>query len=376
MTQNSTSEPVLTGLLVVTIEQAVAAPLCSMRLADAGARVIKIEPKTGETARHYDDKVDGHSAYFASLNRGKESICLDLKSPDDFALLENMLSEADVFVRNTGPGAMARLGLGGEELRQRYSSLITLDIVGYGQDTEYRDMKAYDLLVQAESGLCAVTGTADTPCKVGVSVADMGSGMNAYAAILEALMAREKTGQGKFIEIAMFDCVAEWMSVPLLHFEHTGSQAKRLGLAHASIYPYRPYRCVDGEVIIAVQNPDQWQKFCSLVMRQPDMENDPRFHTNALRVENRDPLDAWIEETTLTLKRSEMVDRLEQAGIAYGRLSTLEDLSRHKALRRQEIDNGGKPLSVVSSPIAPLPASPPKLPMLDANGSDLRSEFG
>lgn len=376
MTATDIEAPALKGLLAVTIEQAVAAPLCSMRLADAGARVIKIEPKNGETARHYDDKVGGHSAYFASLNRGKESICLDLKSPEDFALLEKMLTRADIFLRNTGPGAMARLGLGGEALRDRYPSLITLDIVGYGQDTEYRNMKAYDLLVQAESGLCAVTGTADTPCKVGVSIADMGSGMNAYSAILEALLARKRTGRGKFIEIAMFDCVAEWMSVPLLHFEHTGSKAGRHGLAHASIYPYRPYRCADGDVLIAVQNPDQWCKFCAQVMQQPEMETDPRFRTNALRVENRDALDAWIGGKTKTLSVSEFLERIEAAGIAYGRLSTLQDLSRHPAIRRLEIDNAGNPLSVVASPIAQAPARASKLPDLDNGGEAIRQEFG
>ena len=228
----------LSGLLVVAIEQAVAAPLCTMRLADGGARVIKIERSEGETARHYDKAVKGMSAYFTWLNRGKESAVLDLKNTDDLALVHRMVAQADVFIQNMAPGATARLDLDAAKLVERHPRLIVVDIVGYGQTTPYRDMRAYDMLVQAESGLCAVTGTDDTPSKVGVSAADIATGMNAHAAILEALIAREKTGRGQAIEIAMFDGMADWMTVPLLHLEHAQRDteaARSLPCLHLSL---------------------------------------------------------------------------------------------------------------------------------------------
>ncbi len=363
------------GLLVISIEQAVAAPICTMRLADAGARVIKVEPMGGETARHYDSAVEGHSAYFASLNRGKESVCLNLKSADDLELLCRMLARADVFVRNTNPGAMGRLGLGADVLMKTYPRLVTVDIVGYGQDTSYRNMKAYDLLVQAESGLCSVTGTPAAPCKVGVSVADMGTGLNAYSAILEALIERSRTGQGKAVEISMFDSMAEWMSVPLLHFEHAGAMTGRHGLAHASIYPYRAYSCTDGDVLIAVQNAAQWAMFCTVVLGEPALEKDARFATNAARVENREALDSIIEGRAGKLSMAEFVARLEDAGIAYARLSTVRELSRHPALRRQTVIAQGSSFSSVASPIAVLAQLPVRLPAIGEHTQAVREEF-
>jgi crotonobetainyl-CoA:carnitine CoA-transferase CaiB-like acyl-CoA transferase len=366
----------LDGLLVISIEQAVAAPLCTMRLADAGARVIKIEPQSGETARHYDDVVSGHSAYFASLNRGKESVCLDLKADEDQVLLKRMLEKADVFVRNTGPGAMARMGLDGEDLKLLYPALITVDIVGYGQDTPYREMKAYDLLVQAESGLCSVTGTKETPCKVGVSIADMGTGMNAYAAVLEALIERGRTGVGKALEIAMFDSVAEWMSVPLLQLETGGKTTERFGLAHASIYPYRPYHCKDGDVLIAVQNNAQWRKLCDTILIQPALANDQRFSNNALRVQNREALDTIILNVTNGLNVATLIKRIEKAGIAYARLSTLEDLSCHTALRRQTVaSRDTQSFLSVASPIPRFWNEPPKLPEIGEHTQSVREQF-
>lgn len=368
-------EKPLSGLLVVSIEQAVAAPMCSMRLADAGARVLKIEPPGGETARHYDSAINGHSGYFAALNRGKQSVCLNLRESADFSLLEHILDKADIFVRNTSPGAMARLGLAANDLRQRYPRLITVDIVGYGQDTPVRNMKAYDLLVQAESGLCSVTGTTDQPAKVGVSIADMGTGMNAYAAILEALLMRAVTGAGTAVEIAMFDSMAEWMAVPLLHFEHTGKVAGRHGMAHASIYPYRPYRCADGEVIIAVQNAAQWGKFCRIVLERPQLENDERFSDNASRVANRLALDDAIEAAIGGLKQTEFVERLECAGIAYGRVSTLENLTSHPALKRETIKDGVGSLQVIASPLPGARNRNASLPAIGEHTSVVREEF-
>ena len=365
----------LSGLLVVAIEQAVAAPLCTMRLADGGARVIKIERSEGETARHYDKAVKGMSAYFTWLNRGKESAVLDLKNTDDLALVHRMVAQADVFIQNMAPGATARLDLDAAKLVERHPRLIVVDIVGYGQTTPYRDMRAYDMLVQAESGLCAVTGTDDTPSKVGVSAADIATGMNAHAAILEALIARDKTGRGQAIEIAMFDGMADWMTVPLLHLEHAQRDTKRHGLSHASIYPYRPYACRDGEVVIAIQNPIEWRRFCEGVLQRADLCNDPRFADNPSRVENRQQLDAEIGPIFASLTRDAAITRLEAHQIAWSRVSTIRDLGVHPALGRIEVSlpNG-------ESVALPRPAGRPGLnagavPALGAQTAHIRNEF-
>ena len=323
----------LDGLLVVSLEQAVAAPMCTLRLADAGARVIKIEREEGETARHYDKAVHGVSAYFAWLNRGKESCVLNLKSTDDLALVERMVAKADVFVQNLAPGAAQRLGLGSKDLVKRFPRLICVDIVGYGQDTEYRSMRAYDMLVQAESGLCAVTGTPDTPSKVGVSVSDIATGMNAQAMVLEALIARGLTGKGMAIEVAMFDSIADWMSVPILHLKYGNRLTGRHGLSHASIYPYAPFACRDGEVVIAIQNPNEWQRFCSGVLSDSAIATDPRFQDNPSRLINRDALDCLIQEIFCKLTCSEAINKLETHDIAWARYSTVADAVEHPALR-------------------------------------------
>jgi itaconate CoA-transferase len=328
----------LAGLLVVAIEQAVAAPLCTLRLADAGARVIKIERPEGETARHYDTAVRGQSAYFVWLNRGKESAALDLKSADDLALLHRMLAKADILVQNLAPGAMDRLGLSEDVLQAKHPRLIAASIVGYGQTTQYADMRAYDMLVQAESGLCSVTGTPEHPSKVGVSVADIGTGMAAHAAILEALILRERTGRGRMIEIAMFDTMADWMAVPLLHFEHAGRETGRHGLMHASIHPYRPYTCRCGEaVIIAIQQPSEWSRFCAKVLNRPELIPDSRFATNSARLAHRAALDSEIEAVFAGFDRTEAIARLNAAQIAWGRLTQVRDLAQHGALRRMKV---------------------------------------
>lgn len=327
----------LDGLLVIAVEQAVAAPLCTVRLADAGARVIKIEREGGETARNYDRAVNGTSAYFAWLNRGKESAVLDLKTPDDLALLRAMLAQADVFVQNLAPGAMSRMGLSASEIARDFPWLIAVSIVGYGQDTAYAEMRAYDMLVQAEAGLCAVTGTPDTPSKVGVSAADIATGMNAHAAILEALIERRHSGQGQVIEIAMFDGIADWMTVPILHYEHTGKETARYGLSHASIYPYRPFRCSDGTIIVAVQNRAEWKRFCEGVVRRPDLVDRTEFADNAGRVANRGALDAELEPEFSKLTVEQAVTRLKTSGVAYGRYTGLRDLPDHPALRRTPV---------------------------------------
>ncbi|MFP3547506.1 CaiB/BaiF CoA-transferase family protein [Rhizobium sp. SIMBA_035] len=367
----------LSGLLVVSIEQAVAAPLCTVRLADAGARVIKIERPEGETARHYDATVEGMSAYFVWLNRGKESAALDLKSEAELALLHRMLAKADIFVQNLAPGAVDRLGLSAGAISENFPRLIAVNIAGYGQDTDYAGMRAYDMLVQAESGICSVTGTQDTPSKIGVSAADIATGMNAHAAILEALLTRAKTGRGRVIDITMFDGMADWMAVPLLHFEHAGRETQRYGLAHASIYPYRPYSCRDGALVVSIQQNSEWKRFCDTVLRRPDLVDDERFATNSKRVANRQALDEVIEPIFAAIDRDEAIRRLDQAQNAWGRVTEVRDLPKHKALRWIEVElPNGKKVSVPKSAIrSEASATPPRVPGLGADTDRVRSEF-
>lgn len=274
----------LDGILVVSLDQAVAAPFTTSRLADAGARVIKVERPGGDFARGYDTVADGLSAYFVWLNRGKESISLDIKEPQDAALLERMIASADVFVQNLAPGAAARAGFGSEALRERYPSIITCDITGYGDDGPFRDMKAYDLLIQAETGLASVTGTPEAPGRVGVSICDIAAGMYALIGILEALHERERTGRGKSVKISLFDAMAEWMAVPLMYQEMTGTAPARIGMHHPSIAPYGTYSASDGgEVVVAIQNEREWRNFCETVLEKPELADDLRFAGNEAR---------------------------------------------------------------------------------------------
>src|SRR5690348_17062081 len=257
----------LEGMLVVALEQAVAAPLCSSRLADAGARVIKIERPEGDFARGYDRAARGQSSYFVWLNRGKESVVLDFKQPDDNALLARLISRADVLIQNLLPGAMARAGFDLDALRQRYPRLVICSISGYGESGPYRDMKSYDMLIQAETGLASLTGPVEAPGRVGASVTDIAAGLNDYAAILEALMARERTGAGALIRVSLFDATAEWMAVPLIHLEYGGRAPERMGLAHPSVAPYGLFATADGkEILVAIQNEREWQRFCAEIL--------------------------------------------------------------------------------------------------------------
>jgi len=327
----------LDGLLVVSSEQAVAAPFCTQRPVDSGARVIKVERTGGETARHYDATVQGHSAYFVWLNRGKESAVLDLKVPHDMALFLAMLDRVDVLVQNLIPGALARMGLDAATVAARFPRLIVANICGYGQDTAYADMRAYDMLVQAESGIAGVTGTAGEACKIGVSAADISTGLTAYAAVLEALIARSITGRGGQVDVAIFDVMADWMAVPLLHMEQADRATMRHGLAHAVIYPYGPMLCADGTLVVAVQNNAEWVRFCEAVLRRPGLAGDGRFAINADRAALRLTLDAEIAPIVAALSMAEMVARLETGRIAWGRLSTVADLAAHPALRRMQV---------------------------------------
>lgn len=370
------SDGALAGLLVIAIEQAVAAPLCTVRLADAGARVIKIERAEGETARHYDTAVKGSSAYFAWLNRGKQSAVLDLKSPADQTLLRRMLARADVLVQNLAPGALDRMGLTAQVLQAEFPRLIVASIQGYGSDTAYAPMRAYDMLVQAESGLCAVTGTPETPSKVGVSAADIATGMNAHAAILEALIARSRSGRGKIIEIAMFDGMADWMAVPLLHYEHAGRETGRHGLSHASIYPYRPFRCTDGAVIIAVQTNAEWQKLCLSVLHRPDLVQRAEFASNSARVANRAAVDAALEPFFAAHSTAAAIALLDAAAIAWGRSTEVRDLGAHPALRRVDVRlEHGAQISLPRPAGRDASFAPGAVPALGAHTAQIKAEF-
>lgn len=368
----------LDGILVVGLEQAVAAPYCTSRLADAGARVIKVERAEGDFARGYDAVAHGESAYFVWLNRGKESVALDLKRPDDAALLHRMIARADVFVQNLAPGAAERAGFGSADLRARHPRLITCDITGYGEDGPYREMKAYDLLVQAETGLAAITGAPERPGRVGVSVADIACGMNAHAGVLQALYERERTGRGKGLAVSLFDAVADWMTVPLLHQDYGGKAPARVGLNHPSIAPYGAYALGDGrEVVLSIQNEREWQQFCAVVLERPELAGDPLFRSNTLRVANRQDLDAAIAEVFGALTREQAVERLSAARIAFGSLNSVADLSTHPQLRRIETGTPSGPVSGVAPAVRWRDESfaPRPIPAVDQQGAALREEF-
>ncbi|MBY0337504.1 MAG: CoA transferase [Acetobacteraceae bacterium] len=368
----------LAGLLVVSMEQAVAAPTCSVKLADAGARVIKIERAEGDFARGYDAACNGLSTYFVWLNRGKESVVLDIKTPEDKALLAALLAKADVFIQNLAPGAMARAGFGSAELRAKHPRLITVDISGYGEEGEYAAMKAYDLLVQAESGLCAVTGRAEGPGRVGVSACDIACGMNAHAAVLEALIERGITGRGKGIAVSLFDGMADWMNVPLLYFEGTGKAPSRIGLAHPSICPYGAFDTADGAlVLISIQNEREWADLCAKFLDEPDLPRREGFRSNVERVANRAMVDAHVAATFRTMSRDACAQKLRAANVAYGFVNGVDGLSTHPALRRVTLQTERGPVPV-AAPAARFDDGPRELgpvPSLGAHTEAVRREF-
>ena len=348
----------LEGLLVVAVEQAVAAPLCTARLAAAGARVVKIERPGGDFARGYDSAAGGESSYFVWLNQGKESVVLDFKEAHDAALLDDLIMAADVFVQNLAPGALERAGFGSEALRQRKPALITCDISGYGEAEACRDMKAYDLLVQAESGLVAVSGGPESFGRIGVSICDIGAGMTAHAGILEALYRRSRCGAGAGLKLSLFDVAAEWMTVPLIHNDYGAGTPAREGLRHPSIAPYGAYASAGGEeVIVSIQNQREWHRFCDQVLERAELAGDPRFSTNASRVANRDALDREVLSVTTTLSLSAFRQRLRDASIAFGSVNSVADLSGHDALRRHsaKTSNG----EIVKIPVPPVRWSDP-----------------
>jgi crotonobetainyl-CoA:carnitine CoA-transferase CaiB-like acyl-CoA transferase len=368
----------LDGLLVVALEQAVAAPLCTARLAEGGARVIKLERAEGDFARGYDDVVNGESAYFVWLNRGKQSVTIDIKTPDDAALLDRMLARADIFVQNLAPGATTRAGIGSEALRARHPRLITCDISGYGEDGPAATMKAYDFLIQCEAGLASVTGTDAHPARVGVSVADIACGMNAHAAILEALIERERTGEGTRIAVSLFDGVADWMTVPLLHFDYGGTAPRRAGLSHPSIAPYGAFAANDGSrLVISIQNEREWQAFCAGVLEQPALATDPRFVNNAARCRHRDMLDSAVAAVFALSDPATLIERCERAKTAWARLNDVEGLSRHSALRRVEVATPSGRVTLPAPPARRHGVAPAALPVpaLGADDAAVRAEF-
>ncbi|MCW9041867.1 MAG: CoA transferase [Pseudopelagicola sp.] len=370
----------LSGKLVVALEQAVAAPFCSSRLADAGARVIKIERKgAGDFARAYDTAANGESAYFTWLNRGKESVALDIKDKEDREILLKMLENADVFIQNLLPGALKKLGLDSATLRQKFPRLVTCDITGYGADGPMRNAKAYDLLVQCESGLASVTGTPDAPGRVGVSVCDIATGMTAHAGICEALVGRDRTGEGNGVSVAMFDVMADWMAVPLLFHDYADLPTPRTGLGHSVICPYGAFRCRGGDlVVISVQNSREWERFCAQILGDPALTSDPRFHDNSARIAHKSELEAMIKNAFASHDRAKLLELLDGAGIASAAVNDVASLSDHPQLDRSTI---GTPSGSVSVAMPPIRRSGPEAalgpsPSFDADGAAIRAEFG
>jgi len=361
----------LEGITVVALEQAVAAPFATRQLADLGARVIKIErPGTGDFARHYDETVNGMASHFVWLNRSKESMTLDLKKEGAGEVLGRLVSSADIFVQNLAPGAAERLGLGAGELRGRHPRLVHCGISGYGEGGPYTEKKAYDLLVQCEAGLVSITGTEETPSKVGISVADIAAGMYAYSGILSALLRRERTGEGATLEVSMLEALGEWMGFPAYFAGYGGEEPRRSGASHAAIAPYGPFACADGQtVFLGIQNEREWSAFCAGVLERPEMAEDERFRTNTWRVENREALHAEIDRIFSRLPSDEAIGRLEGAGVANARMRTVRGFLDHPQLgardRWREFGSPAGPLRGLLPPatlegaepvMAPIPA--------------------
>jgi itaconate CoA-transferase len=348
----------LAGITVVSLEQAVAAPFATRQLADLGARVIKIErPDVGDFARGYDAAVRGLSSHFVWLNRSKESLTLDLKRAEAKMVLQRLLEKADVFLQNLAPGATERLGFVTQELRKKYPRLIICDLSGYGSSGPYRDKKAYDMLIQAETGLISITGTEEAPCKVGISVADIACGMYAYSGILTALLVRSKTGEGVALETSLFDSLGEWMSYAV-YYSFGGTPPQRSGANHATIAPYGPVMSGDNKVVyLGLQNEREWKKFCEVVLESPQLYADPRFDSNAKRVQNRPQLDLVMRQVFQKLTATEIIARLKTVQIANARLNTVQEFVEHPQLKARER------WSTVDSPAGPLPALLPPVTM-------------
>ena len=369
----------LDGLLVVSVEQAVAAPYCSARLADAGARVIKIERPEGDFARGYDGYVHGLSSYFVWLNRGKQSVTLDFKHKDDLALLHRMIAKADVLIQNLAPGAAERAGFGSAAMRAAHRRLITVDISGYGDHGPYKNRRAYDLLVQAESGLASITGTEHAPGRVGISATDIGTGMYAHAAVLEALLARQKSGEGRALSVSLFSSMAEWMTVPLLAKNYSDYAWPRLGLTHPFIAPYGVYQTADKvPVLISIQNDREFERLCRDVLDRPGLEKDPDYATNKARNARRDDTKAIVQKSFGAQRFAELAARLDAAQIAWARVSSVADLSTHPQMRRVGFStpNGEVSIPALAVSYAGEPARLGAVPSAGEHTAEVRREFG
>jgi itaconate CoA-transferase len=374
----------LEGITVVSIEQAVAAPFATRHLADLGARVIKIErPGDGDFARGYDATVHGLSSYFVWLNRSKESLTLNLKRAEAATVLERLFARADVFVQNLAPGASSRLGTTAADIRGRHPRLVVCEISGFGTSGPFANRKAYDLLVQAEAGVVSLTGTPESPSKVGISIADIAAGMYAYSGVLTALLARTRTGTGTLVEVSLFDALAEWMGAPAYYTTYGGRAPARTGAHHASIAPYGPFRTRDGQaVFIAVQNAREWTRFCTDVLGWPGLADDDRFRTNTRRVENRDALHLAIESTIGTLTTDDVTARLDRASIAHARMNTVADFVRHPQLvDRDRWTDVGTPAGIVRMLLPPvqMAGAPPAVgpvPSLGQHTESILDELG
>lgn len=344
----------LHGITVIAVEQAVAAPLATRHLADLGARVIKVERcGDGDFARHYDAAVRGLASHFVWLNRGKQSLAVDLKHPDGVAVVHQLIAGADVVVQNLAPGAAERLGLGAQHLREKHPSLIVATLRGYGATGPYRDRKAYDMLVQAETGLCSITGTPDGPAKAGVPVADIATAMYALSAIQAALFRRERSGQGATVEVSMFDATTEWLGHPMYIQRYRGEQTPRMGMGHAAIAPYDTYPTADGQILIGVQNDRGWRALVTDVFTAPALADDPRFATNIDRVEHRGEVDAVVAEHTRVRTTADLEERLAAAGVPAARLNTMADLVAHPELadRWRRVDTEAGPIDALAPPM-------------------------
>ena len=368
----------LQGLLVISLEQAVAAPYAAGRLADAGARVIKVERPEGDFARGYDQDAKGHSSYFVWLNRGKESVALNLKQAEDLQILKNMISKADIFIQNLMPGALERLGISTADLRSTDPRLITCDISGYGSEGPFQKMKAYDFLVQAEVGLAEITGAPEQPGRVGVSICDIAAGMTAHQAILQALYARSCNGKGRGIEVSLFHALADWMNVPYIQSQYGGREICRPGLHHPTIAPYGAYQCGDGrQLLLSIQNEREWQRLCSDVLEQPELPTNPKFSSNVNRVTNRTDLDAVLNAAFGADPIDTVAAKLQAAQIAFGRLNDMDEFAKHPQNRFVSVRTSGgemqilAPGAVVNGMLLPLG----NVPDLGANTATIREEF-
>jgi formyl-CoA transferase len=368
-----TSPGPLDGITVVSLEQAVAAPFATRQLADLGARVVKVErPGAGDFARGYDESVHGQSSYFVWLNRSKESVTLDLKAPAGRAVLEELLAGADVFVQNLAPGATARMGLSAEEQQQRYPRLVVCDISGFGADGPWADRKAYDLLVQAESGLMSLTGPAEEAVKVGISVADIAAGMYAYSGLLAALLQRATTGAAPAVRVSLFEALAEWMGSPAYYTEYGGRSPARVGAQHATIAPYGPYPTAEGDtVLVAVQNDREWLRLCGVVLGDDGLAEDPRFARNSARVAHRTELNDLLAERLGALDTAAVVAALDEAGIAHARLRSVPEFLAHPVLagrdRWRTVQTPGGPVRALVPP-AELTGVSPRMDPVPAVG--------